>query len=156
MLKIVAVVFCLAALSTCQVPIDFAYYHDLHLPHSPPLHPTLARDTIHTVFSCQGRARGYYADLDTGCQVRYHLYLPHSPPLHPTLACDTIHTVFSCQGRARGYYADLDTGCQAYHFCWHQRLVATDLCANGTLFNEQFQVCDHFYNVRCGSPYEDL
>ncbi|XP_061726904.1 U-scoloptoxin(01)-Cw1a-like [Cydia pomonella] len=112
MLKLAAVVFCLAALTTCQVPIDFAYYHDLHLPHSPPLHPKLARETIHTVFSCHGRARGYYADLDTGCQ--------------------------------------------AYHFCWHQRLVATDLCANGTLFNEQFQVCDHFYNVRCGSPYEDL
>ncbi|XP_048002227.1 U-scoloptoxin(01)-Cw1a-like isoform X2 [Leguminivora glycinivorella] len=111
MLKI-AVVFCLATLTNCQVPIDFAYYHDLHLPHSPPLHPTLAREAVHTVFSCYGRARGYYADLDTGCQ--------------------------------------------AYHFCWHQRLVATDLCANGTLFNEQFQVCDHFYNVRCGSPFEDL
>ncbi|CAH0697990.1 unnamed protein product [Spodoptera exigua] len=44
----------------------------------------------------------------------------------------------------------------AFHYCWRQHLVSTELCANGTLFNEQFQVCDHFYNVRCGSPYEDL
>ncbi|CAG9794343.1 unnamed protein product [Diatraea saccharalis] len=80
----------------------------------------------------------------------YHdLHLPHDPPLHPVYS-QPPHTEFSCVGRGRGYYAD------AYHFCWRQRLVNTDLCANGTLFNEQFQVCDHFYNVRCGSPFEDL
>ncbi|XP_075988446.1 U-scoloptoxin(01)-Cw1a-like [Anticarsia gemmatalis] len=86
----------------------------------------------------------------------YHiLHLPHSPPLHPVFS-EAPRTQFSCENRQRGYYADVDSGCQAYHFCWRQHLVSTDLCANGTLFNEQFQVCDHFYNVRCGSPYEDL
>ncbi|XP_045529360.1 U-scoloptoxin(01)-Cw1a-like [Pieris brassicae] len=86
----------------------------------------------------------------------YHvLHLPHSPPLYPVFERPP-HTEFSCAGRPRGYYADVQAGCQAYHFCWRHRLVNTDLCTNGTLFNEQFQVCDHFYNVRCGSPYEDL
>ncbi|CAF4833633.1 U-scoloptoxin(01)-Cw1a-like [Pieris napi] len=86
----------------------------------------------------------------------YHvLHLPHSPPLYPVFDRPP-HTEFSCAGRPRGYYADVQAGCQAYHFCWRHRLVNTDLCTNGTLFNEQFQVCDHFYNVRCGSPYEDL
>ncbi|CAH0404316.1 unnamed protein product [Chilo suppressalis] len=86
----------------------------------------------------------------------YHeLHLPHDPPLHPVYSQPPI-TEFTCHGRSRGYYADVHAGCQAYHFCWRQRLVSTDLCTNGTLFNEQFQVCDHFYNVRCGSPFEDL
>ncbi|KAL4717890.1 hypothetical protein ACJJTC_005735, partial [Scirpophaga incertulas] len=97
------------SVSTCQHPYD--YYHNLHLPHNPPLYP---------VFE-------------------------HAPK-----------TDFSCIGRQRGYYADVHSGCQAFHFCWRQRLVDTELCGNGTLFNEQFQVCDHFYNVRCGSQYEDL
>ncbi|KAM3956149.1 U-scoloptoxin(01)-Cw1a [Aphomia sociella] len=86
----------------------------------------------------------------------YHeLHLPHDPPLYPVLV-KAPSTDFTCVGRTKGYYADVHTGCQVYHFCWRQRLVSTDLCANGTLFNEQFQVCDHFYNVRCGSPYIDL
>lgn len=44
---------------------------------------------------------------------------------------------------------------QAYHRC-EDKLIASYLCTNGTLFNEQFQVCDQFYNVRCGSSYSDL
>ncbi|KAF9419137.1 hypothetical protein HW555_004222 [Spodoptera exigua] len=78
----------------------------------------------------------------------YHnLHLPHDPPLHPVLAV-APPTGFTCHGRTRGYYADVQSGCQAFHYCWRQHLVSTELCANGTLFNEQFQVCDHFYNVR--------
>ncbi|KAL0809642.1 hypothetical protein ABMA28_011167 [Loxostege sticticalis] len=116
-----------------QLPID--YYHDLHLPHDPPLYPVFEHPPP-TKFSCVGRSRGVVSQLPIDY---YHdLHLPHDPP----------PTAFSCTGRGRGYYA--------YHFCWRHRLVSTDLCVNGTLFNEQFQVCDHFYNVRCGSPYEDL
>ncbi|CAG9573362.1 unnamed protein product [Danaus chrysippus] len=86
----------------------------------------------------------------------YHLlHLQHEPPLYPVFD-QPPPTKFSCEGRPRGYYADVQSGCQAFHFCWRQRLVSSELCSNGTLFNEQFQVCDHFYNVRCGSPYEDL
>lgn len=43
-------------------------YHDLHLHHNPPLHPTFA-SVPRTSFSCQGRDPGYYADVETGCQV---------------------------------------------------------------------------------------
>ncbi|KYB26600.1 cuticular protein analogous to peritrophins 1-D precursor [Tribolium castaneum] len=85
----------------------------------------------------------------------YHdLHLPHSPPLYPTLA-SVPPTGFTCLGRNPGYYADIETGCQAYHRCEYNS-AASFLCTNGTLFNEQFQVCDQFYNVRCGSPYIDL
>ncbi|KAF7268600.1 hypothetical protein GWI33_018290 [Rhynchophorus ferrugineus] len=85
----------------------------------------------------------------------YHdLHLPHDPPLYPTYA-SVPHTNFKCDDKPYGYYADVDTGCQAYHIC-NGKLIASFLCTNGTLFNEQFQVCDQFYNVRCGSPYIDL
>ncbi|XP_044744498.1 U-scoloptoxin(01)-Cw1a-like [Coccinella septempunctata] len=85
----------------------------------------------------------------------YHnLHLPHNPPLYPTFA-KVPHTSFTCKGRNPGYYADVQTGCQAYHMC-QPNVEASFLCTNGTLFNEQFQVCDQFYNVRCGSPYLDL
>ncbi|CAG9764061.1 unnamed protein product [Ceutorhynchus assimilis] len=85
----------------------------------------------------------------------YHdLHLPHNPPLYPTYA-KVPNTNFRCDGREYGYYADVQASCQAYHLC-NDRLIASYLCTNGTLFNEQFQVCDQFYNVRCGSHYIDL
>ncbi|GLV39698.1 uncharacterized protein CBL_08236 [Carabus blaptoides fortunei] len=85
----------------------------------------------------------------------YHdLHLPHNPSLYPTHA-KVPHTSFTCYNRTPGYYADVEAGCQAYHLCEHNHYKSY-LCTNGTLFNEQFQVCDQFYNVRCGSPYEDL
>lgn len=43
-------------------------YHDLHLPHDPPLYPQLAQ-VPYTSFSCVGRSPGYYADTESGCQV---------------------------------------------------------------------------------------
>lgn len=49
-----------------SVPYDA--YHDLHLPHDPPLYPQLAR-VPKTFFTCQGKFPGYYADVESGCQV---------------------------------------------------------------------------------------
>lgn len=43
-------------------------YHDLHIPHNPPLYPTLSR-VPKTTFSCNGKAPGYYADVEAACQV---------------------------------------------------------------------------------------
>lgn len=48
--------------------IPYDGYHNLHLPHNPPLYPTYSR-VPHTKFSCKGLTHGYYADVDTGCQV---------------------------------------------------------------------------------------
>jgi hypothetical protein len=43
-------------------------YHELHLPHDPPLYPTLDR-VPHTTFSCEGRDWGLHADTEAYCQV---------------------------------------------------------------------------------------
>jgi hypothetical protein len=44
-------------------------YHELHLPHDPPLYPTLSR-VPHTAFSCEGRDWGLHADTEAYCQVK--------------------------------------------------------------------------------------
>lgn len=48
-------------------------YHDLHLPHDPPLYPQLAQ-VPYTSFTCVGRSPGYYADAETGCQVQFFYF----------------------------------------------------------------------------------
>jgi len=44
-------------------------YHELHLPHDPPLYPTLSRVPL-TAFSCEGRDWGLHADTEAYCQVK--------------------------------------------------------------------------------------
>ncbi|XP_071053375.1 U-scoloptoxin(01)-Cw1a-like [Onthophagus taurus] len=108
-------------------------------------------------FLISGSYSGYYIIPGQMPYDGYHdLHLPHDPPLYPTLR-KVPKTSFSCESRSAGYYADIEAACQAYHVCNDKKkIVASFLCTNGTLFNEQFQVCDQFYNVRCGSKYLDL
>jgi len=63
-------------------------------------------------------------------------------------------TSFLCDGQVDGgYYGDTEAECQAFHIC------ASDgnggltkysfLCPNGTLFSQQYFVCDWWFNVDC-------
>ncbi|KAJ9584391.1 hypothetical protein L9F63_021260, partial [Diploptera punctata] len=98
---------------------------------------------------------GHYYNADGTPHDPYHiLHLPHDPPLYPTFN-SVPHTAFNCEGRDWGLHADTEAYCQAFHLC-QGHLVRSFLCPNGTLFHNQFKVCDQFYNVRCGVPLEDL
>ena len=59
----------------------------------------------------------------------------------------------------QGYYADPEAECQAFHICANfgdANLVKYSfLCPNGTLFNQQYFICDWWFNVDC-SQAEDL
>jgi len=63
-------------------------------------------------------------------------------------------TFFSCDGQVNGgYYADPEAQCQSFHICAG---VSSDrlnkfsfLCPNGTLFQQQYFVCDWWFNVDC-------
>jgi len=44
-------------------------YHELHLPHDPPLYPTLSMVPL-TAFSCEGKDWGLHADTEAYCQVK--------------------------------------------------------------------------------------
>ncbi|XP_042236714.1 cell wall protein IFF6-like [Homarus americanus] len=66
----------------------------------------------------------------------------------------TIHlasvpfTGFSCGGLIPGYYADTAPG-PAVRWQEHDSF----LCPNGTIFNQQFFVCDWWYNFDCSTAH---
>ena len=63
-------------------------------------------------------------------------------------------TSFLCDGQADGgYYSDPEAECQAFHICANDgtggRTKYSFLCPNGTLFNQQYFICDWWFNVDC-------
>merc|ERR550517_1484086 len=69
-------------------------------------------------------------------------------------------TSFSCDGQVDGgYYGDTEAECQAFHICANDGNSGLTkfsfLCPNGTLFQQQYFVCDWWFNVDC-STTEDF
>merc|ERR1739838_464197 len=68
-------------------------------------------------------------------------------------------TSFLCSGQVQGYYADPEADCQAFHICANfgtgDLTKYSFLCPNGTLFNQQYFICDWWFNVDC-SQAEDF
>ena len=62
-------------------------------------------------------------------------------------------TGFDCGEQIEGYYADQDADCQAFHICGNDGtgslIKYSFLCPNGTLFNQQYFICDWWFNVDC-------
>ena len=52
-----------------------------------------------------------------------------------------------------GYYADPEASCQSFHICANDGtgglVKYSFLCPNGTLFNQQYFICDWWFNVDC-------
>merc|ERR1711892_380876 len=72
---------------------------------------------------------------------------------YPILS-EVPETSFLCDGQADGgYYADPEAECQAFHICANDgnggRTKYSFLCPNGTLFQQQYFVCDWWFNVDC-------
>jgi len=69
-------------------------------------------------------------------------------------------TSFYCDGQVDGgYYGDPEAECQAFHICANDGAGGLSkfsfLCPNGTLFQQQYFVCDWWFNVDC-STTEDF
>merc|ERR1711863_42717 len=67
---------------------------------------------------------------------------------------------FSCDGQVDGgYYADPEAECQVFHICTADGAGGlakySFLCPNGTLFNQNYFICDWWFNFDC-STAEDL
>merc|ERR1719493_350115 len=67
---------------------------------------------------------------------------------------------FSCEGQVDGgYYADPEAECQAFHICTADGAGGlaqySFLCPNGTLLNQNYFICDWWFNFDC-STAEDL
>ncbi|XP_063591979.1 uncharacterized protein LOC134769074 [Penaeus indicus] len=72
---------------------------------------------------------------------------------YPILA-SVPDTGFSCgEQEFPGYYADTapEAGCQVFHICQFDGRQDSFLCPNGTIFNQQYFVCDWWFNVDCAA-----
>merc|ERR1712243_456696 len=63
-------------------------------------------------------------------------------------------TTFLCDGQTDGgYYSDPEAECQVFHICAGDGTGGLTkysfLCPNGILFNQQYFVCDWWFNVDC-------
>jgi len=63
-------------------------------------------------------------------------------------------TAFSCDGQIDGgYYADEEAECQVFHICTADGAGGlakySFLCPNGTIFNQNYFICDWWFNVDC-------
>merc|ERR1711892_642961 len=85
--------------------------------------------------------------------------IPGSPGEDYPIFSSPPDTSFLCDGHIEGYYADPEAECQAFHICanfgYDDLTKYSFLCPNGTLFNQQYFICDWWFNVDC-SQAEDF
>jgi len=61
-------------------------------------------------------------------------------------------TGFDCGAQTfPGIYADTEAQCQVFHMCQPNGNYNSFLCPNGTVFNQQYFICDWWYNFDCGA-----
>ena len=63
-------------------------------------------------------------------------------------------TSFSCDGQVNGgYYGDPEAECQVFHICTQDGAGGLSkysfLCPNGTVFNQEYFICDWWFNFDC-------
>ncbi|CAL4218034.1 unnamed protein product, partial [Meganyctiphanes norvegica] len=72
---------------------------------------------------------------------------------YPILA-SVPETKFACEDMEfPGYYADTadEAACQVFHVCTADLQLESFLCPNGSVFNQQYFVCDWWFNVDCAA-----
>jgi len=67
---------------------------------------------------------------------------------------ETPETAFACDSAVDGgYYADEEAECQVFHICTADGAGGlakySFLCPNGTIFNQNYFICDWWFNVDC-------
>jgi len=66
---------------------------------------------------------------------------------------------FACDGQVDGgYYADPEAECQVFHVCTADGAGGLSkysfLCPNGTIFNQNYFICDWWFNFDCSTAEE--
>jgi hypothetical protein len=80
--------------------------------------------------------------------------VPGIPGEDYPIYAEAPETEFSCDtGVNGGYYADPDAECQVFHICTQDGngglAKYSFLCPNGTIFNQNYFICDWWFNVDC-------
>merc|ERR1711962_441245 len=80
--------------------------------------------------------------------------VPGIPGADYPIFAEVPPTSFLCDGQIDGgYYADPEADCQPFHICANDGegglTKYSFLCPNGTLFNQEYFICDWWFNVDC-------
>ena len=100
-----------------------------------------------------GDLEGDYSDAEAGAGGLEE-NIPGVPGDDYPIFAEVPDTSFTCDGQVEGgYYADPEAECQVFHICGADGSGGLTkysfLCPNGTLFNQQYFVCDWWFNVDC-------
>jgi len=85
--------------------------------------------------------------------------IPGVPGDDYPIFAEVPETSFLCDGQVDGgYYADPEAECQVFHICANDGngglTKYSFLCPNGTLFQQQYFVCEWWFNVDCSLAEE--
>ena len=80
--------------------------------------------------------------------------IPGVPGEDYPIYAEVPETAFLCDGQVDGgYYADPEAECQAFHICTADvsggLAKYSFLCPNGTIFNQNYFICDWWFNFDC-------
>merc|ERR1711936_1175091 len=102
----------------------------------------------------------YGDDLDTAASdasdplAMLQSAVPGIPGEDYPIYAEVPETAFSCDGQVDGgYYADPEAECQVFHICTADGAGGlaqySFLCPNGTVFNQNYFICDWWFNFDC-------
>merc|ERR1719419_2075370 len=107
-----------------------------------------------------GGGAGYDGASDaSGGEGSLEETIPGVPGDDYPIFAEVPETSFLCDGQVDGgYYADPEAECQAFHICANDGTGGLTkysfLCPNGTLFQQQYFVCDWWFNVDCSTAQD--
>merc|ERR1712106_642986 len=87
--------------------------------------------------------------------------IPGVPGEDYPIYSEVPETAFACDGQVDGgYYADSEAECQVFHICTADGAGGlakySFLCPNGTLFNQNYFICDWWFNFDCSTAVKLL
>ena len=100
---------------------------------------------------------GSGASSDTSTDLTANI--PGVPGEDYPIYAEVPESAFLCDGQVDGgYYADPEAECQAFHICTADGAGGlakySFLCPNGTLFNQNYFICDWWFNFDCSTAEE--
>merc|ERR1712048_543643 len=107
--------------------------------------------------SARGGSSG--EEFGTGSEGSLEEAIPGIPGDDYPIFAEVPETSFVCDGLVEGgYYADVEAECQVFHICGNDGngglTKYSFLCPNGTIFQQQYFVCDWWFNVDCSLAEE--
>merc|ERR1740123_2057429 len=108
---------------------------------------------------------GYEGDLDSAASdvadplAMLQGAIPGVPGEDYPIYAEVPESGFTCEGQVDGgYYSDPEAECQAFHICTADGAGGlakySFLCPNGTLFNQNYFICDWWFNFDCSTAEE--